>query len=97
MDVVLPVSPGTPPPLGRYLVRVLRAGHRDVIEFEFAVNDRELALELVLPLLQFRDFCARFGAEVSIEDDAVAGFWGLAGREAANWSAAESRRSGGGR
>jgi hypothetical protein len=67
-------TPGTPPPLGRYLVRVLRAERRDLVEFEFAVNGPELAVELVLPLPQFRDFCARYGAEVSIATEALVGW-----------------------
>lgn len=90
-----PARPGAPPALGTYLVHVLRAGRRELVEFEFAVNGRDLALELVLPLRQFRDFCWRYGAAVSIDEGATDGFWDLLSREGAKETAAGARRTGG--
>jgi phenol hydroxylase P0 protein len=39
-------------------VRVLNETESGFIEFEFFVSDRDLFVELILPVPAFRDFCA---------------------------------------
>jgi hypothetical protein len=91
------LEPARPPAPFRYLVRVMRAARRNLVEFEFAVGGRDLSVQLVLPLPQFREFCSHYGAEVTIDDGALAGWWGLvAARAEAHASAAGGRRTGGG-
>ncbi len=46
----------TPP---RNYVRVTRADHHGYIEFQFAIGDPDLYLEMTLPPVAFAEFCAR--------------------------------------
>jgi phenol hydroxylase P0 protein len=43
-------------------VRVTGTLAERFVEFEFAIGDPELAVELVMQFDQFREFCARHGA-----------------------------------
>lgn len=45
--------------LSRTYVRVLGLRRDRFVEFEFSVGDRDLTVELVLPIEEFRDFCRR--------------------------------------
>ena len=47
----------------RYLVRVNGVRHGKYVEFDFAINEPDLAVELVLPVPQFEDFCQRYAVE----------------------------------
>jgi phenol hydroxylase P0 protein len=38
-------------------VRILRQTRNGFVEFEFFVSDQDLFVELILPVLAFRDFC----------------------------------------
>lgn len=43
-------------------VRVTGTREERFVEFEFAIGDPDLAVELVMQFEQFREFCARHGA-----------------------------------
>ena len=43
----------------RHYVRVTRADHRGFTEFQFAIGDPNLYLEMTLPPAAFAEFCAR--------------------------------------
>jgi hypothetical protein len=95
------------PPLGRYLVRVLdvfpprapgpaaRGGGEALVEFEFAVDGPDLAVTLLLPVPAFRDFCTRYGAEVTEATGRGEGRANLLGRDTGITQAAEGRHDGG--
>ena len=42
----------------RKFVRVMRTLPNGLIEFEFAIGDPDVAVELVMPKLAFEEFCA---------------------------------------
>jgi phenol hydroxylase P0 protein len=42
----------------RKFVRVLRTLHNGLVEFEFAIGDPGVAVELVMPQAAFNEFCA---------------------------------------
>lgn len=44
-------------------VRVTGTREARFVEFEFAIGDPELAVELVLQFAQFREFCARHAVQ----------------------------------
>lgn len=46
----------------RSFVRVLGTRRDHFVEFEFALDDPELAVELVMPLPEFLSFCTRYHA-----------------------------------
>ena len=46
----------------RCFVRVTGTREERFVEFEFAIGDPELAVELVMQFEQFREFCMRHGA-----------------------------------
>lgn len=48
-------APGT-----TYYVRLLGTKRDTFIEFEFAIDDPELAVELVMPFEEFTSFCTRY-------------------------------------
>lgn len=48
-------APAEPP----RFVRVTGTRDGRFVEFEFSIGDPELAVELILPFEQFREFCAR--------------------------------------
>ncbi|MCF8480215.1 MAG: phenol hydroxylase subunit [Rhodospirillum sp.] len=66
--------PGAHPPL----VRILGTRLGRFIEFEFSV-DRDLSVELVLPVAAFEEFRAAQGAELIIEDGEAARLLGRPG------------------
>jgi len=47
----------------RKFVRVVRTRPNGLIEFEFAVGDPDVAVELVMPKDAFDEFCANNGVE----------------------------------
>lgn len=53
----------------RYFVRVNNIYHDKFVEFDFSINEPDLAVELVLPLDQFKDFCARYQVEGLSDED----------------------------
>jgi phenol hydroxylase P0 protein len=44
-------------PAGKTFVKVKGARLGKFIEFEFSINDRDLTIELILPVQAFREFC----------------------------------------
>lgn len=51
--------PGGPAPHARYWVRVTRRRDDGFVEFDFAIGDPELSVDLILPRAAFDEFCAR--------------------------------------
>lgn len=47
----------------KYFVRLLGTKRDTFVEFEFAIDDPELAVELVMPFGEFMEFCRRYGVE----------------------------------
>lgn len=43
-----------------YYVRLLGTKRDTFVEFEFAIDDPELAVELVMPFDEFMEFCQRY-------------------------------------
>lgn len=57
-------SPGDAPPvfdLRRRYVRLLQVRSDGFVEFEFAIGEPELAVELILPADAYREFCRNNG------------------------------------
>lgn len=48
---------------------VTRISPAQVIEFTFVYGDPDLAVELVLPLSAFREFCSENGCRIAVPDD----------------------------
>lgn len=61
-------NPTQPNPLTCY-VRVIGEREAGYVEFEFAIGDPELAVELVLHVSAFEEFCARHRV-VHLDDEA---------------------------
>ncbi|VWB80485.1 MULTISPECIES: phenol hydroxylase subunit [Burkholderia cepacia complex] len=60
-DIDVPVqNPGTVP--GACFVRVLGTRNERFIEFEFSIGDPDLAVEMIMPIPYFEEFCQRHGA-----------------------------------
>lgn len=58
----------------RKFIRVIEQRANGMVEFEFAVGEPELFVEMLLPQAAFADFCAAQGVEPSIAaPDTVAG------------------------
>jgi hypothetical protein len=76
--------PGEHPPL----VRILGTRLGRFIEFEYSV-DRDLSVELVLPVAAFEEFRVTQGAELIIEDGEAARLLGRPGlyKSPENWEA----------
>lgn len=55
----LKLSGGARDDAPRHYVRVTRADHRGYTEFQFAIGDPHLYLEMTLPPAAFAEFCAR--------------------------------------
>lgn len=53
----------------RYFVRVNSIWRDKFVQFDFAINDPDLTVELVLPLEQFKEFCARYQVEGLTDED----------------------------
>lgn len=51
----------------RKFVRVMRTRSNGLIEFEFAVGDPDVAVELVMPKAAFEEFCAANQVEVQTD------------------------------
>lgn len=51
----------------RKFVRVMRTRPNGLIEFEFAVGDPDVAVELVMPKAAFDEFCAANQVEVQAD------------------------------
>jgi hypothetical protein len=66
-----------------------------LVEFEFSVGGPDLAVTLLLPLPAFREFCDRYGAEVSQADGRGGGRANLLGRNPGMTRAAGGRHDGG--
>jgi phenol hydroxylase P0 protein len=49
-------------------IKVLRTRRDLFVEFEFQWGDPDLAVELVLPYLAFREFCAEHGSRILTAD-----------------------------
>lgn len=56
----------------RKFVRVMRTRANGLIEFEFAVGDPDVAVELVMPKAAFDEFCANNQVELLRDAPAVA-------------------------
>ena len=56
----------------RKFVRVMRTRPNGLIEFEFAVGDPDVAVELVMPKAAFDEFCANNQVELLRASPAVA-------------------------
>ena len=56
----------------RKFVRVMRTRANGLIEFEFAVGDPDVAVELVMPKAAFDEFCANNQVELLSTSPAVA-------------------------
>ena len=56
----------------RKFVRVMRALPNGLIEFEFAIGDPDVAVELVMPKAAFAEFCAANQVEQVTAPKAVA-------------------------
>lgn len=54
--------PGGPPPHPRCWVRVTREREDGFVEFDFALGDPDLCVDLILSRAAFDEFCARQGA-----------------------------------
>ena len=57
----------------RKFIRVIEQRANGMVEFEFAVGEPELFVEMLLPQAAFADFCAAQGVEPSIAKPAAAG------------------------
>lgn len=53
----------------RYFVRVNKIHKDKFVEFDFSINEPDLAVELVLPVEQFKEFCARYEVEGLSQED----------------------------
>jgi phenol hydroxylase P0 protein len=67
-----PTGVGADAPLRKF-VRIIGTRLGKYVEFEFSVNDADLAVELILPFEAFDEFCALQNAAVLPPDSAVAG------------------------
>lgn len=78
----------------RRFVRVLDRHANGLVEFEFAVGDPRFAVELVMPLAAFDEFCAGQGAEFLPEETAGAEIAGSEDDDPWSWTlhAATHRR-----
>lgn len=56
----------------RKFIRVIEQRADGMVEFEFAVGEPELFVEMLLPQAAFADFCAAQGVEPSIAAPAAA-------------------------
>ncbi|WP_265945812.1 phenol hydroxylase subunit [Dechloromonas sp. A34] len=56
----------------RKFVRVMRTLSNGLIEFEFAIGDPDVAVELVMPKAAFDEFCANNRVEFITDGPAVA-------------------------
>jgi phenol hydroxylase P0 protein len=52
----------------RKFVRVMRTLHNGLVEFEFAIGDPDVAVELVMPQAAFDEFCAANQVELLTND-----------------------------
>ena len=59
----LPPAADTPFDLRRRFVRLTQVRADGFVEFDYAVGDPELSVELILPAAAFREFCAAQGVE----------------------------------
>lgn len=59
------------PVLGDVYVRVLGKRLNKYVEFEFSVNDEYLSVELVLPEVEFENFCIRHKATLLAANECV--------------------------
>jgi phenol/toluene 2-monooxygenase (NADH) P0/A0 len=64
----------------RHFVRVTRADHHGFTEFQYAIGDPNLYLEMTLPPAAFAEFCARHAVThltpaQAASVDAAAGRW----------------------
>lgn len=58
-----------------YYVRLLGTRRDTFVEFEFAIDDPELSVELVMPFEEFMQFCRRYDVEfLEPEPKAAAAF-----------------------
>lgn len=66
------IAPGmstTPPPsedrwdVQRRFIRIVQEHDNGMVEFEFAVGEPELFVEMVMPRAQFDEFCAMQGVQ----------------------------------
>ena len=53
----------------RYFVRVNKIHNDKFVEFDFSINEPDLAVELILPVEQFKEFCARYDVEGLSDED----------------------------
>ena len=60
-------APAAPRPV--ILVRALRRGQ--FVEFEYSLDEGELAVELILPLEAFHEFCATTASSVTSDDPKI--------------------------
>lgn len=67
-----PTGVGANAPLRKF-VRIIGTRLGKYVEFEFSVNDADLAVELILPFEAFDEFCALQNAAVLPPEPAVAG------------------------
>ncbi len=56
----------------RKFVRILGTRHDRYVEFEFSINDSDLAVELILPFAGFDEFCSLQNATVLPPEPAAA-------------------------